>query len=377
MAYDPNVVNVSNCGSDERNAYSGGQARDQTGKEWAIRPWSVYRTGGWNCVLRHPDPQVRNMIMDMAIQAANNDAIGYDQLQRETFWYELQKVNYIPANITADCEADCSSGVCAIVKGVGYRLNRPELQSIPITSTYYMRDIFAKAGFQVLTDPMYLTTSDNLVCGDVMLSDQHHTNIVVTSNTSLITPVFYDISQLTPYIMLLDRHTRTAVNKKIVDAGVSGAVLEAGHLYNSDRSASKVIYNPRLDTQIAQLTEFKLPYGLIWYSHAANLSEAKQEANWFSYTIRSHHPQLGVWVACQFPDVNSIQTNNSILTIYRRELEDIGYANQIGLYGTRAQLKKLTLSTLKDNWAVWIVDPVSNVTDIQRMMDAKFFDVGV
>lgn len=373
MAYDPNVVNVSNSGSDERGAYVGGQARDQTGKEWAIRPWSVYSNGGWNCVLRHPDSKVRLMMMEMAIQAAENDAIGYDQNQRETFWQELQKVNYIPANITTACEADCSAGVCAIVKGVGYRLNRPELQAIPITSTYFMRDIFSKAGFQVLTDAMYLTTPEHLLVGDIMLSDQHHTNIVVTSNTTETTPLYYDISQLTPYIVTLDRHTTTSINTNMIDLGVSGAIIEAGHLYNSDRSNSSVIYNPKLDSQISQLSQLKLPYGLIWYSRASNQLEAKQECKWFSYVIRAHHPTLGVWVSCDFPAVNSNTMNDNILNIYRMELEDIGYTDQIGVHATYAQLKRLTVSTLQEDWLIWINEHVHNVEDIDKMLDYKFF----
>ena len=30
---------ISNSGSDERGAYKGGQAGDQTGREWQIRSW--------------------------------------------------------------------------------------------------------------------------------------------------------------------------------------------------------------------------------------------------------------------------------------------------------------------------------------------------
>lgn len=377
MANEPNVINVSNCGSDERSAYTGGKAGDQYGSEWSIRPWSVYRTGGWNCVLRHPDVTVRNMMADMAVQAANNDNIGYDQLQRETFWEELKKVNYVPANITTPCEADCSSGVCAIVKGVGYKLNRPELQNIPITSTPYMRSIFASAGFEVLTDSKYLTTPNNLVTGDVMLSDLHHTNIVVTSNNSVTTPTYYDISKLKPYVVLIDRNTTSKVTQAMIDKGVVGAIVEAGYLYNSDRTDAKDKYNPRFEQQIKNLEEMNVPYGMLWYSRAANLIEAKQEANWFSYTLRSHHPRLGAWVGCYFPDVNTVMMNDNILQIYQDKLIDLGYVNQIGVYGTPKQLKKTTLSALQEHWVVWMNNHIANTSELQHMLDSKFFQVGV
>lgn len=168
---------ISNSGSDEHGSYHGGKAGDQTEKEWRLRSWY---NRPWNCVLRHPDVRVRNMLSEMSIQAANNNHVGYDQWQRTTYWTALSKVNYIPANITTDCEADCSSGVMSNVRGVGYRLTLPELQNVPITTTNYMRAELKKVGFQVLTDKKYLTSDDYLVPGDILLNDNKHTAVNVT-----------------------------------------------------------------------------------------------------------------------------------------------------------------------------------------------------
>ena len=112
---------ISNSGSDEHGRYNSGAAGDQTGREWRIIPW--YKRP-WKCVLRHPDPEVRELIATMAEQGAQNDKIGYDQYERWTFWAELKKVGYYPKNIYSKCEADCSSGVISIVWAVGYILNR-------------------------------------------------------------------------------------------------------------------------------------------------------------------------------------------------------------------------------------------------------------
>ena len=76
---------VSNCGHDERgDQYRGGQAGDQTGTEWEIKPWSRYHTG-WDVVLRFEDRSVAQMIADIARAAAENNLIGYDQDQRYTY----------------------------------------------------------------------------------------------------------------------------------------------------------------------------------------------------------------------------------------------------------------------------------------------------
>lgn len=173
-----NPVKISNSGSDEHGNYKGGAAGDQTSREWQIRDWY---NRPWNCVLRHPDPAVRACLADLATKAANNNRIGYDQYQRQTYWNELQKVNYDPSKITVACEADCSAGVIANIKAAGYILNRPELQNISCTYTGNMRAGLQAAGFACLTDSKYLTSSAYLVAGDVLLNDKHHTATAVTN----------------------------------------------------------------------------------------------------------------------------------------------------------------------------------------------------
>lgn len=174
-------VQISNSGSDERGSYHGGKAGDNTGREWYIRDWY---NRPWNCVLRHPNQEVRACIADLAIKAANNNKIGYDQYQRQTYWNELQKVGYDPSKITVACEADCSAGVIANVKAAGHLLNRPELRNITCTYTGNMRAGLKAAGFKCLTESKYLTGSSYLVAGDILLNDAHHTATAVTNGVN-------------------------------------------------------------------------------------------------------------------------------------------------------------------------------------------------
>lgn len=169
---------ISNCGHDENNRYSGGKAGDQTGKEWQLINW--YKRP-WKCVLRHPDAKVRSMIASMAKAAAVNNKIGYDQSQRGTFWEHLKASNYDPAKITIACEADCSSGVAAIVKGAGYRLGIDELKNVSTACyTGNLRAALKAAGFEVLTDSKYLTSDAYLLAGDILLNDGAHTATNIT-----------------------------------------------------------------------------------------------------------------------------------------------------------------------------------------------------
>jgi GH25 family lysozyme M1 (1,4-beta-N-acetylmuramidase) len=171
-------VKISNSGSDEHGNYKGGAAGDNTGREWYIRDWY---NRPWNCVLRHPDPAVRACIADLATKAANNNRIGYDQYQRDTYWKELQKVGYDPSKITVACEADCSAGVIANIKAAGHLLGHKELQDITCTYTGNMRSGLKAAGFACLTDSKYINGSSYLVAGDILLNDAHHTATAVTN----------------------------------------------------------------------------------------------------------------------------------------------------------------------------------------------------
>ena len=177
---------ISNCGHDENGRWSGGQAGDQTGTEWQIIPWY---NRPWNCVLRYPDAKVRQAIADMATKAANNDKIGYDQSQRNTYWTQLVKANYDPSKIKVACETDCSKGVIDNVRAVGYVKNISALKNLQATYTGDMRVGFKAAGFEVLTESKYLTSDAYLLPGDILLNDSHHTatNLTKGSRATTIT----------------------------------------------------------------------------------------------------------------------------------------------------------------------------------------------
>lgn len=89
--------------------------------------------------------------------------------------------NYDPAQITIACEADCSSGVAAIVKGAGYRLGNEKMKNVSIyLYTGNMRAGLKAAGFEVLTDSKYLTSDAYLLEGDITLNDNAHVAVNLT-----------------------------------------------------------------------------------------------------------------------------------------------------------------------------------------------------
>lgn len=174
------TVYVANSGKDENGRSTYGRAGDQTGAEWWIIPWYYY---GQNVVLRYPNADVASLLAELATEAANNDLIGYDQTQRLTFWNELKKVGYRPSKITTPCEGDCSAGVAALVKAVGYLMDIPALRNFNHDSyTGNLKQRLEQAGFVSYTSSEYTRSSNKLQIGDVNLKNYDpgaHTNIVV------------------------------------------------------------------------------------------------------------------------------------------------------------------------------------------------------
>lgn len=174
---------ISNSGHDENGKYSGGKAGDQTGTEWQIREWY---SRPWTNVLRYPTVTIREKIAALAEEAAQNDLIGYDQNQRTTFWTQLQKAGYHPKNIKVACEADCSAGVAAIVKAVGYLTGNGDLQSVS-KDMYTGNEVtqLTNAGFINLTEKQIVDSDMFLMRGDILLCKGHHTAINLTTGTGV------------------------------------------------------------------------------------------------------------------------------------------------------------------------------------------------
>lgn len=173
---------ISNSGKDERNAYHGGKAGDQTGHEWELKSWY---NRPWTVVLRWPDINVGLQMAKLGIAAALNNKIGYDQYQRTTYWKQLEKVGYDPSKITEPCEEDCTAGVCANCKAAGCLMDIKGLKDLPI-SVYSgnMKSVFVKAGFRALTAKKYLTGTAYLLPGDVLLYEGHHAAMNITYGKS-------------------------------------------------------------------------------------------------------------------------------------------------------------------------------------------------
>ena len=172
-------MRIAHASINENNTTKNGQAGNQTGREVCVRTWY---NKPWTVCLRHPDRYVREQIADIAEMLATppvNSLIGYDQNERNSLHNVAKSCKYdIMEFINAHelCETDCSAFVTCVCLFAG--LKQLEYSgNAPTTST--MKATFKKAGFNVLTDEKYVSMTDYLSKGDILLKPSGHTVIVL------------------------------------------------------------------------------------------------------------------------------------------------------------------------------------------------------
>lgn len=174
-------------------------------------------------------------------------------------------------------------------------------------------------------------------------------------------------------IITLDRNSPTVDLKALKDHNVSGAIVEAGYLYNA--SHQEVYYrNPKLDKQCVACSLADLPFGLYCDSKARSVDEAKKEIYQLSFCIRKYPPVLGMWV--HFQCVKSKSINDSIIDYYQSELVRLGLKDRIGILATESELSKMSWADKHyENWSLWLNKHLDTLTDIEQLLTPELFRV--
>ena len=180
---DENTVSIGHASINELSKANGGTPGDQTTREVYIKAW--YKNG-WNKMVRCNDPAAAELIA--MEQACANDNIGYSQDHRNTSFTQAKKKNWVIADIDTPCEADCSSLVRLCVN-CGYYAYNGQIPFPNIGDTFYTGNMVSelkKTGlFSVYTASKYLTSSDYLKRGDILVSEGKHTVIVLKDSPTL------------------------------------------------------------------------------------------------------------------------------------------------------------------------------------------------
>lgn len=146
-----------------------GSKGDSTKKEVCVRTWY---NGTWDFMAIHPDEAVRTKHAAAVEDACINDNIGYGQGDRNTLNTEAKAVGYDLSKVANKCNCDCSSlqnvaAVASGAKGVTYASNG--------WTTSTMKSKLKAAGYIIIDDKTYLTSSTYCVKGAIYVRAGKHT----------------------------------------------------------------------------------------------------------------------------------------------------------------------------------------------------------
>lgn len=164
------AVKIGHASIDENGRATGGKAGDQTGKEVCSSTWW---NDGWTALVRPTKKSVANKIVKACKAGVNNKKIGYDQSQRTTLFIQAEKVDFDLSKVSTVCETDCSAFVSVCVNAAGVKVSKD------IYTGNMVKALEATGAFKVYRGTKYLTNSDYLKAGDILVAEGKHTVIVL------------------------------------------------------------------------------------------------------------------------------------------------------------------------------------------------------
>lgn len=183
-------VKIAHASIGENNTVAGGKAGDQTGKEVCIRSWY---NKPWSFLLRFKDADMAEKVARCMEMAAKNDHIGYDQSQRNTLLNQARKYNYDVSKVTTNCETDCSALVSVACMYAGIPESKMTLNGNCAT-TRTLRPILKSTGeVDIYTTAPYLSKTDKLKRGDILLKEGSHVVVVVETDKKSIDTIAREV----------------------------------------------------------------------------------------------------------------------------------------------------------------------------------------
>ena len=211
---------IAHASINEHGQIKGGQAGDQTGKEVCIREWY---SKPWSYVIRFKDEFKAEKVAKCMENASKNDRIGYSQYTRNTLLKEARKFNYDVSRVTTPCECDCSSLVSVACMYAGIPESKLTLNGNCAT-TRTLRPILKSTGLvDVYSSAPYVSKTDRLKRGDILLSEGHHVACVVQVDK----PQLLSLDEIAKEVIAGKWGSGLARRAKLTDAGYDYNLVQA------------------------------------------------------------------------------------------------------------------------------------------------------
>lgn len=263
-------VLIGHASVDENGRSTGGVAGDQTGKELCIRSWY---NKPWIKVFR-PISNINAEAIASAMEAAcENNHIGYNQFDRKSLYEEAKKVNFDLNKISNDCNTDGSALVAVCI-------NAANIPVSAIMTTATEEKILSRtAAFQILTSSEYLTSSQYLKRGDILLAEGH-TAIVLSNGQKIVEKI---------------KTTQQEENNKYVGQAIGTAIsLENMNVRTGAGAAYKVIDNLPKNSRVEVLSITTTGWlKIIWPKSTSGYAYVSNSGGkYFVYTPKAEAPTI-------------------------------------------------------------------------------------
>ena len=182
-------------------------------------------------------------------------------------------------------------------------------------------------------------------------------------------------STLSCYVIIPDETLKEIDFNAMKKSGVSAVYIKLGSLFDSAHNRFSQYRYPNLDIQVNQAKEANMPFGLIADMYARSADEAKEETDAMKIYIQKYTPTMGVFMALHFSMPNAI--NDIIMKRYIKDLTALGLTNKLGIYCNREQLTKFTWKSYQEQLYLWLIDHVSDISQLDTLLTPEFFMTGV
>jgi len=121
---------------------------------------------------------MRKKVADGMRKAVKNLLIGYDQNNRNSLLVNARNVDYDPSRVTTPCETDCSALVTLACIYAGIPEKALVVDGNSATTSTLRSRLQATGMVDVYTGKEYTASTENLIEGDILLSEGHHAAVV-------------------------------------------------------------------------------------------------------------------------------------------------------------------------------------------------------
>ena len=307
---------VGSARIDENGNIRNGKAGDQTGREVCVENYYTH-SQGW-ITLRAKETKVAEKIAEAMEKACANDAIGYDQYNRDSLYNNVSMKGFDPSKATA-CETDCSAlvRVCLAYAGIMVRDFNTSTEKNVILGT---------GKFNQLT-----TSASTLKRGDILVTKTQGHTVVVLGNkkeeSKSATKYYPDISH---------HHPVTDWNK---------VKAECPFLISKATQGTSFV-DSTLKSFIDNCERLKIPYWLYTY---LNFGNEKAQAE---FMVKTCKDKVGSYFQGYILDVEEKNTANGV----RQAMEYLlTVSKKIMVYTMYSQYSVYAgiLANRKENVAWW------------------------